>query len=86
MSDPTLTSFTTTPPKKGDAVLIIHPDGTAEIFLPGISPIEIMNTTGAEWMQGAINCLALRGLLRQPELMVAARSQIMEQMQVAHGG
>lgn len=86
MSDPKVTDFTLTPPKKGDAVLIIRPDGTSEVYLPGLTPIEIMNATKPEWMSGAIDCLALRGLLNEDGLMDAARKQIMDQMSVTYGG
>lgn len=83
MSDQRLTPFTTLPPLKGDVALILRADGSADVFVQGMSPIQIMNSPDAAWMSAVMDCLALRGLRNETGLMQAARQQIIDQMKAA---
>lgn len=80
-----LTDFTTRPPVKGDVALILREDGTSEVYLAGMEPIQIQSAKSGPWMDHVIDALALHALRSETGLMDAARQQIISQMSAAFG-
>jgi hypothetical protein len=87
MTDMMTNPFTTTPPQKGDAILIFRQDGSAEVMLQGMEPIAVMNQLDTGWMSVTLRALAFLYLHNDPQaqkLIETMQSELLARMTTVH--